>query len=142
MKLTNFSIVNTISALKDFEDKKLPQKISYAITRNLMILNKDYECYIKELNKIFDKYKDNFITDDDGNTMNYDSGLPMVDNTVSKDYKEEISSLLDIEVNVNIYTIPSDTFDYEDENEKYDALSAKDILKLQSILCESNDETK
>ena len=37
--------------------------------------------------------------------MNYDSGLPMVDNTVSNDYKEEISSLLDIEVNVNIYTI-------------------------------------
>lgn len=135
MKLTNFSIVNIISTLKEFEDKKLPQKISYAITRNLMILEKDYNCYIKELNKIFEKYQNDFVKGEDGEIINDDTGLPIVDSDIADDYKNEISSLLNIELDVYIYTISLDCFDYEDEKGRYDALSAKDILKLQSILC-------
>ena len=133
MTITNFTMINILSVFNKFEDKKLPQKISYAITRNIMELNKDYDCYVKELNKILKRYENDFIKDKDGNPVTNDVGLPIVDEEVSDDYNSEITELLNIEITVNLYTIQIESFDYDDE--KYDTLSAKDIMSLQSILC-------
>ncbi len=43
-----------------------------------------------------------------------------------------------MEVDVDLYTIPEEYFDYEDEKNMYDILSAQDILMLRSILCEND----
>ena len=48
MKIKNLELIVIINILSSFNDKKLPQKISYAITRNYMILEKEYQYYDKE----------------------------------------------------------------------------------------------
>ena len=62
------------------------------------------------------------------------NGVPLVDSSISKEYENEISELLNIEIDIDPFYIEQNLFDYDDEN-KYDALSAADILMLQSILC-------
>ena len=57
MKIKNLELIVIINILSSFNDKKLPQKISYAITRNYMILEKEYQYYDKEIKKIFSQYE-------------------------------------------------------------------------------------
>ena len=114
MKFTNFSVINMVKTLDSFAEKKLPQKISYAIIRNLMLLQKDYDCYIKSLNKIFSDYDEHIVRDENKNIMSNDIGIPIVDSEVAKEFNEEISNLLNIEIEIKLYCIPEEIFDYED----------------------------
>lgn len=142
MKLTNFAVVNMINTLEKFAEKKLPQKISYTITRNLMLLQKDYDCYIKSLNKLFSNYDDYIVKDENNNMMNNDIGIPIVDSKVEKEFNEEISNLLNIEIEIKLHCIPENVFDYEDNVNRYDSLSATDIINLQAVLCNGEGSDK
>lgn len=138
MKLTNFNLINSIKMLNTYAEKKLPQKISYAITRNFILLKNNYEYYEKALNKLFSEY-DKYITkDEDGNIVFNDTGIPIVDSSKAKEFNEEIANLLNIEIEINPYCIPEDSFDYDDDKNRYDTLSASDIMNIQSVLCCQN----
>lgn len=139
MKITNYTMVNVLNALNNFGDKKLPQKISYAITKNIMIFRKEYECYEREFKKLLAKYDKDIEKDVDGNIVQNKDGIPVVNGEASKDFYNELNELLRIELDVNIYQIPSDVFDYED-SERYDAMSASEIIQLQSIMCNTIEE--
>lgn len=139
IKLTNFALVNIINVLEKFADKRLPQKISYAITRNAVLLKNDYNCYIKSINKLLEDYSEYVVRDKNNNIMKDDSGIPIVDPKVSEEFKDEISNLLNIEIDVQLYTIPENIFDYEDSLGRYDSLSASDIMNLQDILCDHDE---
>ena len=54
-KITNAILISFIKILDGVSKKKMPQKISYAITKNIINLSKEYECYITELEKIFNE---------------------------------------------------------------------------------------
>ncbi len=139
MKVTNIMMVNIMNKLEVFSTKKLPQKISYAITKNLMIISKEYQCYEIELNKLFDSYSEYIIKDIKNNWVCTKEGIPVVNDTVAEKFKEQLTELFNIEIEVNFYFIPSDTFNYDDSMGKYDALSARNIFELQSILCKEGD---
>lgn len=141
MKMTNFTLVNMMNVLQSYSDKKLPQKISFAITRNLMKISKEYGVYDAQLKKLFESYSDHMIKDDDGNMQTYDSGIPIVDDSIKAEFDEQISELLNIEIEVDMYYIDQDVFDYDDKG-IYDAMSAQDIMVLQSILCKQDNEEK
>lgn len=141
MKMTNFTLVNMMNVLQSYSDKKLPQKISFAITRNLMKISKEYGVYDAQLKKLFESYSDHMIKDDDGNMQTYDSGIPIVDDSIKAEFDEQISELLNIEIEVDMYYIDPDVFDYDDKG-IYDAMSAQDIMVLQSILCKQDNEEK
>lgn len=136
MKATNFAVVNMVCILESLAEKKLPQKITYAITRNLILLKNDYNCYIKSLEKLFANYDEYIIRDENNNVMSNDIGIPIVDNIVSKEFNDEVSSLLNIKIEIELYHISENVFDYEDAENRYDPLSATEIMSLQSILCE------
>lgn len=138
MKMRNIDIVNTMNMLDSYAIKRLPQKISYAITRNLVIISNDYGVYERALKRIFDNYKDKMIKDDDGNIVHTETGIPIVSDDVIDAYNNEISELLGIEVDINFYHIPKDVFDYSDDTGRYDAMSARDIMMLESILCDKD----
>ena len=141
MKITNFTMINMINILQSYSDKKLPQKISFAITRNLMKITKEYSVYDTQLKKLFESYSDHMVKDDDGNVQTYDSGIPIVDDSIKAEFDEQISELLNIEIEVDMYYIDPDVFDYDDKG-IYDAMSAQDIMVLQSILCKQDNEEK
>ena len=139
MKMSNYTMVNVLNTLNSFGNKKLPQKISYAITRNIMIFRKEYEFYEREFGKLLVKYDKDIEKDVDGNIVQNKDGIPVVNGEASKDFYNELNELLSIELDVNIYQIPSDVFDYED-SERYDAMSASEIIQLQSIMCNTIEE--
>lgn len=135
MKMTNLTLVNLLNVLNVYGRKKLPQKISYAITRNLMILSNDYKIYEEQLQKIFSDFDKYIEKNEDGSMKLRDSGIPVVDNAVEDDFNKELSDLFNIVVDIDLYYVEQKIFDYED-SDRYDPLSAVDIINLQSILCE------
>lgn len=136
MKYTNLDIVNMINVLGEFDKKRLPQKISYAITRNIVNLQKEYVCYEKELKKLFEKYKDDAEHDENGEVITNNNGVPVIkDEQIMQSFIGELNELLGMEVDIDIHTVNIDVFDYDDNAGRYDSMSAFEIIKLQSILC-------
>lgn len=138
IKMKNADLINIMAVLQQYGNKKLPQKISYAITRNMMIVTKEYQVYERQLRKIFDDYAEYMVKDDDGKVRMNDNLIPVVDESVREEFNQQISDLLNIEIDVDIYHIDFDVFDYAD-SERYDAMSAQDIMSLQFILCERTE---
>lgn len=142
MKMSNYTMVNVLNTLNSFGKKKLPQKISYAITRNIMIFRKEYEFYEREFGKLLVKYDKDIEKDVDGNMVHNKDGVPVVNGEASKDFYNELNELLMIELDISIYQISPEVFDYED-SERYDAMSASEIIQLQSIMCDmANEESE
>jgi len=135
MKFTNFQIVKMFDDLGKYAQTKMPQKISYAITKNLMILQKEYQCYERELQKLFENYKDKTEKDSDGEIKKYENGLPMIKDEYMVEFEKDLNELLSINVDVELYLIPEEAFDYIDENNRYDPLSPNDIIFLQTVIC-------
>lgn len=135
MKLTNIEIVNIINILERYSEKKLPQKISYAITKNILILKEDYLCYEKELNKIFDIYDADLQKDEEGKLIRSENGIPLLKKGSNNSFVKDVTELLNITVDINLYKINSELFDYIDVENRYDPLSPKDIIVLQDVLC-------
>jgi hypothetical protein len=105
-----------------------------------MLATTEYQIYEAQLKKIIESYSDNMLKDSDGNVKVSTNGLPMVDKSVSQEFYDTIADLLNIEIELDIYTIDESAFDYDD-NGKYDVLTANNIILLQSILC-SHEDTK
>lgn len=137
--MSNYTMVNVLNTLNSFGNKKLPQKISYAITRNIMIFRKEYEFYEREFKKLLVKYDKDIEKDVDGNMVHNKDGVPVVNGEASKDFYNELNELLMIELDISIYQISPEVFDYED-SERYDAMSASEIIQLQSIICNITEE--
>lgn len=134
MKLTNLELINRINVLDQFNDTKFPQRISYAITRNLMILRYEYKCYSEELKKIMAKYADSMVKDKDGNIQCSENGVPVFNGPVPPEFNEDLTALLNIEIDVEEFFISPELFDYDDS--RYDSLTGRDIALLQGVLCE------
>ena len=118
MKMSNYTMVNVLNTLNSFGNKKLPQKISYAITRNIMIFRKLLVKYDKDIEK-----------DVDGNMVHNKDGVPVVNGEASKDFYNELNELLMIELDISIYQISPEVFDYEDMCELV-ALSNNSINRI------------
>lgn len=140
MKYKNIEVVSIVNFLNSISEKKLPQKISYAIMRNTSNFQKECNYYEQALKKILEGYKDFFIKKSDDELVMTSIGVPLVDNKHMKEYTEEIQELLDIEVEIQIYKIDSKDFDYEDPNGKYDVLTVKELLQLTNLFCKEDKQ--
>jgi hypothetical protein len=139
MILKNKDILTYVNTLNEYCGKRLPQRISYAITRNAKIFANEIDFYNESLKKILDSYKEYYVKNENGEPqIDSASGLPMVESEHKKDFMQEIFELLEIEVEVTPYFISESLFDYDDE--KYDAMSAIDIMNLQNVLCDKSTE--
>ena len=140
MKYKNIEVVSIVNFLNSISEKKLPQKISYAIMRNTSNFQKECNYYEQALKKILESYKDFFVKKSDDELVITSIGVPLVDNKHMKEYTEEIQELLDIEVEIQIYKIDSKDFDYEDPNGKYDVLTVKELLQLTNLFCKEDKQ--
>ena len=140
MKYRNIDVVQIVTFLDKISERKLPQKINYAIMRNLDNFQKENQFYEKSLNKIIESYKDFLLKDSDGNLVISKIGIHTVDESHIEDYNNEISELISLEVDVKIYQVPESIFDYEDSNGKYDTLSGSEILKLVKIFGKTDED--
>lgn len=140
MKMKNQKVINTINLLDSFSEKKLPQKISYAIIKNILLLKNEYSIINTGLEKIFNQYKDYFIVNDNNELIRNRNGVPALsDKGKKEEMYTQLSELLNIEIEIPIYTISLDYFNYDDNN-IYDVLTPQDIMTLSSILCDITKE--
>ena len=138
MKLRNIDMVVIMNNIEKFKDIKLPQRISYAITKNNMLLIEEQKVYMEEFNKITKEFDDYLIKDDNGNLKLNSNGIPMVQKEVEKEYLTKVNDLLNIEFEINLFKIDEECFNYDDTVGKYDVLSPSEIMFLQSFLCKDN----
>ena len=134
--MKNIEIINAIKVLEKYADMKLPQKIIYAISRNMKFLNDEYKVYQESLGKLFKNYND-YAEKDDKGKIKFDpnSGFPVLIGEKDGEFKEELAELLNIDVEVKKYTINPEIFDYDDAG-KYQLLTVHDINVLTNILCD------
>lgn len=136
MKIKNIDIVNITNLLGACSNKKLPQRIAYAIMKNMKALDKDLCIYQEMLRKIFDAYKQYSEKDKNGDVKLNEHGIPIVDKEHNESFYNEINDLLSLEVDVELYKIQEDIFDY-DEGDRYDSLSAQEMINLHEVLCKN-----
>lgn len=140
MKMKNQKVINTINLLDSFSEKKLPQKISYAIIKNILLLKNEYNIINTGLENIFNQYKEYFIVNDNNELIRNRNGVPALsDENKKEEMYTQLSELLNIEIEIPIYTISLDYFNYDDNN-IYDVLTPQDIMTLSSILCDITKE--
>lgn len=140
MKYKNIEVVSIVNFLNSISEKKLPQKISYAIMRNTSNFQKECNYYEQALKKILESYKDFFVKKSGDELVMTSIGVPLVDDKHMEEYTEEIQELLNIEVEIQIYKIDSKDFDYEDPNGKYDVLTVKELLQLTNLFCKEDKQ--
>lgn len=140
MKITNYNLLEMNAALAKFEDKKLPQKITFAIMKNLAIFAKEQKFYQDALNKILSKYSEYYEKDEDGNVQTEGNGLPVIQEEHVAAFYEEINELLVVENEINLHFIDKDAFEYDDPSNRYDILTAKETFMLMSLICPPEED--
>lgn len=141
MKTNNITLINMYYTLMNCSTYKLPQKIGYAIMKNLKILQPDVDIYNKAYAKLEDKYVDKIQKDKDNQIKRSENGSPIFVTTKDAEvFLKEYSELANIEIEVDLYQIDEELFNYDDSNGRYDTLAPKDIMTLQTILCKQSEE--
>ncbi|AXF52487.1 MAG: protein of unknown function DUF1617 [Caudoviricetes sp.] len=141
-KMKNFQIISTLNILNCFLDKKIPQKISYAIIKNKQNLQKNYENYEQSLQKLFDQYKNYIKLDENENYIVGENQIPIVEEKMKEPFYHELEELLNIEVDIKLFTINENVFNYDDKGGFYDILTPQEIFQLQDILCKKKSSKK
>lgn len=135
MKITNLQVISLINCLKEYMDKKIPQQISYAITQNYIELTDKYKTYEVQLKKLFQDYRDYLDISESGDVIMGEDNMPKILDEVKDEFQEQLYDLLNIEVDISLYQIDKESFNYDNKN-IYESLSPKEIIVLQKILCE------
>ena len=134
MKMTNAQIINMLNAINGFTERKLPQKISYAISKNHIALENEYKVYQEALSKLIKNYEEYFIKDENGEIQFMQNGIPKINSPHDNEFTEELAELLSVETEIDIYRISEELFDYD--NPKFDPLSPSEIEMLIKLLCD------
>ena len=137
-KLTNHEMVQILNTLKMFENKKLPQKISYAIVKNIITLSKEYDIYIKQLEKLINEAKKNEKLEltENGQIIETENHIPKVKDEYKEEFNDDLEDLLLFYLDVDYSYVDESIFDY-DEKDKYDVLSPAEVFALRTCLCEN-----
>lgn len=135
MKIKNLQVIGLINCLKEYMDKKIPQQISYAITQNYIELTDKYKTYEVQLKKLFQDYRDYLDISESGDVIMGEDNMPKISDEVKDEFQEQLYDLLNIEVDISLYQINKESFNYDNKN-IYESLSPKEIIVLQKILCE------
>ena len=130
------TVLTGVDSLKRFAIQELKNLNNYS---DIINLSKEYECYITELEKIFNEYSNNFVLDDNGNKTFDINGIPIVQDNVKENYFNSLNNLLNLDIEVPIYTIDDKYFDYDDSDNRYDILSPIEMIQLQNIICDGDN---
>lgn len=115
--LTNGEIVKIIQANEQIKYKTLPIKASYAISKNLNILNREIKAYEQERLKLIDKYGSK---DEEGKLI-IENGSFKIDNV--QEFNEKFKELAEISNELEIHSLNIDIL----ENEKFSPIELEAI---------------
>ena len=102
--MQNREIIANLCNLNKFSQDKLPVKLTYAIARNIKMLNAAVETFDEIKKKLLDEYA---IKDSEGNIEvdEHDSSITVKDGK-GEEFSAKVKELLDIDVNINVHMVP------------------------------------
>lgn len=100
MKLTNKQIVNNSMILMEISRKELPIKVSYALAKNIVKIEKELEIYNSERQKLLDKY---CVKDENGKNKVDENKNLKIQEEYLKDWERDIKELENIELEIDIH---------------------------------------
>lgn len=133
MTITNFDLIQIYNLLESCGSKKFPQKISFAITKNLIDLKAEVDIYQQALQKLFQSYDSVIIKKEDGTPELNEQGVPKVKEEERVNFEHDLLDLLNTEVDIKFYQIDQELFNYDDD--RFDILTPQDMFNLQKVLC-------
>ena len=137
MKLTNLQIINMLNCLDKYKSYKLPQKITYTMYKNNVLLQNEYKIYEMALQKLITDYSEHVVKDDEGQVViDKILNLPKVKDEVHNEFITKLNDLLTLTIDIELCKMNSENFDYDNKNDNYDVLTNEDMINLQSILCD------
>lgn len=100
MIITNREIQSKVQILQTITQRQLPVKASYAIAKNITIINRELKVFESEKMKIVNEFA---VKDKDGNPEIENNSYKIIEGK-EKECNSKINELLDIEVDVEIRT--------------------------------------
>ena len=131
MKMKLGEVKGRFAGLLKISEKTFPAKVSYAIARNLKLLEKEYKDLEEQRMKICESYADKdedgkaITQEKDGNTVYVFSGKAQ--EQLNKEYAE----LLDEEIDIDIHTVDAGELDKCEESERFDIPTAADYMAME-----------
>lgn len=134
LQVTNFELVQIANLIKELENKRFPQKLSYAIMKSIINISKEVEIYTKQLNAIIEAYKEEgkLVLDNKGEIVFENNGIPKVKTEFVEEFAKELDELLNFKVTVEVSSFSEEMFDYEEEN-RYDVLTPSEMIVLMTL---------
>lgn len=134
LQITNFELVQIANLIKELENKRFPQKLSYAIMKSIINISKEVEIYTKQLNAIVETYKEEgkLVLDNKGEIVFENNGIPKVKTEFVEEFAKELDELLNFKVTVEVSSFSEEMFDYEEEN-RYDVLTPSEMIVLMTL---------
>lgn len=132
-KLTLAEVNSLFPALSVLTKKKLPVRISYALSRNVERLKSEYELYEKGRLELVNKYCEK---DEQGQPI-IEGNHFKFEGTNMQEFNNEFQEYLTTEIDFNVYKVDeSELFKLEDE--RYDVLTGEELGVLQFIIKEED----
>lgn len=132
---SNKEIIDMIVILEKYSDKKLPQKINFAIMKNIYNLNKELQPYNSSIQNLLKQFNNAIKKDENENIITNENGFPIASNNdIQNEINSQIIELINIKVDVIMYYVDIEVFNYDDKG-IYDILTTKDIIILSNIIC-------
>ena len=131
MKITNRQVIEFINSViaNKLASKRLPVKVAYAISRNLDKMNNIITSYETARKTLLDQYAEK---DKEGKAKVKD-GNYVIQEDQKQAFSDEMKELLDIENEIDLYTINMDEVEKCD-TDKYDSLTTADLMTLDIMI--------
>lgn len=128
MKIKLAEIKSRHQALCMIGNKKLPIKLSYAISKNILILQKEAETLEKERIKLLEQYAQK---DEAGKPKITDGHYELGNN--EEKVNEEFKAFMNSEEEFDVYTVPVEVVDLL-EDPRYDILTPAELISIDFML--------
>lgn len=99
MQLSNEKIVSLFSVLTSLKGVKLPIKVSFAVKKNILKMEKVVAAFYEEHNNMIDRYCER----DENNQIKVQDGVYIIKN--KEEWNRDIKDLLEIENEVDLHLI-------------------------------------
>ena len=134
LQVTNFELVQIANMIKELENKRFPQKLSYAIMKSIINISKEVEIYTKQLNAIIETYKEEgkLVLDNKREIVFENNGIPKVKTEFVEEFARELDELLNFKVTVEVSSFSEEMFDYDEEG-RYDVLTPSEMIVLMTL---------
>lgn len=130
MKMTLLDVINKQKSLVALADKRLPYRLAYAISKNIVKLHAEAEIIEKGRKDLIDEY-----------VVKSESGEPVIEENQYKikeekveEFNTEFDNYMSMETDVKIMTIGGASIEATMDSDKYDALTPAELIALDFMI--------